>query len=186
MTDFPDPALIAALLALDGQAFGGVHIRGPSGPQRDAFLTLLQDLIGQDTPLRRCPISIDEERLLGGLDLTASLASGSSVMQKGLLAEADGGYVAFAMAECLSTNLGAQVGGVLDRGEVAIARDGIEAKMPARLSVILLDEGVSEEERAPDALTERCAFAFQSADLRILLELQKRAWPTFSPALRML
>lgn len=165
-----DPALIAALMALDGHALCGTHIKGPSGPERDAWLSLLQDLIDPAQPLRRCPARIDEERLLGGLDLTASLATGASVLQRGLLSEADGGFVIFAMAECLTTSLGAQIAAVLDTGQVCIARDGVDANMAASVGIILLDEGASEEERAPDALSERCTFSIETKALRNMLE----------------
>jgi magnesium chelatase subunit D len=165
-----DPALIGALLALNGQALGGVHVRGPSGPERDAWLAYVQDLLGSQVPMRRCPARIDEERLLGGLDLTASLARGTSVLQRGLLSEADGGVVVFAMAECLTTSLGAQIAAVIDTGQIHIARDGVDASADASFSTILLDEGHSDEERAPDALSERCAFMIETKNLRIMLE----------------
>jgi magnesium chelatase subunit D len=166
-SDWSDPALITALVALDGQGLGGTHITGSSGPERDAWLSLLQSLI--DAPIRRCPARIDEERLLGGLDLTASLATGTSVLQRGLLSESDGGVVVFAMAECLTTSLGAQIAAVLDTGEVRIARDGVDASTPAALTIVLLDEGTGEEERAPDALSERCAFSIETRALRVML-----------------
>jgi magnesium chelatase subunit D len=166
-----DAALIAALMALDGSGLGGTHIRGSSGPERDAWLALLQTLI--ETPIRRCPARVDEERLLGGLDLTASLATGTSVLQRGLLSEADGGVVVFAMAECLTTSLGAQIAAVLDTEEVRIARDGVDASLDASLAIVLLDEGASEEERAPDALSERCPFIIETRALRVILENEK-------------
>jgi magnesium chelatase subunit D len=165
-----DPALIGALLAVDGHTFGGVHVRGSSGPERDAWLAFLHDLVGPSVPMRRCPARIDAERLLGGLDLTASLATGTSVLQRGLLSETDGGVVVFAMAECLTTNLGAQIAAVMDTGLIHIARDGVHASMNATFAIVLLDEGHSEEERAPDALSERCAFLIETSHLRIMLE----------------
>jgi magnesium chelatase subunit D len=169
-----DAELIGALLALDGSRFGGVHIRGPSGPERDAWLAYLQSLIAPETPFRRCPARIDDERLLGGLDLTASLAAGMSVIQRGLLSEVDGGFILFASAECLPTHLGAQIAATLDTGQVHIARDGIDACFNTHFSIVLLDEGHNEEERAPDALSERCTFSIETNALRATLEAPTR------------
>jgi magnesium chelatase subunit D len=168
------PVLIAALLALDGATLGGAVLRGPSGPGRDQWLDLLQSLMPPQSPFRRCPARIDDERLLGGLDLPASLASGTSVLQRGLLSEADGGTVVFAMAECLSTGLGAQIASVLDQGVVHVARDGIEASQSAAFTMILLDEGADDDERAPDALAERCAFRLETARLDVVVDPTSR------------
>jgi magnesium chelatase subunit D len=165
-----DPVWVATLLALDPTGLHGVHICGPSGPERDAWLALLRDLIAQEAPFRRCPAQVDEERLLGGLDLAASLATGSAVLQRGLLAEADNGFVIFPMAECLPSNLGAQIATALDTGLVRIARDGIDSDQVTKFGVVLLDEGASDDERAPDALVERCALRLETNALRAMLE----------------
>ena len=65
---------VAVLLAIDPSALGGVRIRASAGPVRDAWLNLLRSLM---SPSRwvRMPISITDERLLGGLDLSATLAT---------------------------------------------------------------------------------------------------------------
>jgi magnesium chelatase subunit D len=47
---------------------------------------------------------------------------------------------------------------VLDTGEVAVERDGLALRPPARIGLLLLDEGASEEERAPVPLLDRLAF----------------------------
>jgi magnesium chelatase subunit D len=172
--NWTDAALIAAIVALAPQRTGGVHLHGPSGPARDQWLALLAEIMPNEMPLRRCPARIDEERLLGGLDLAASLATSTSVLQRGLLSETDGGIVVFAMAECLPTGLGAQIAHVLDQGLVTVARDGINTTLPARLGIVLLDEGSTSEERAPDALRERCAFAIPTPSL------SPKNWPAGS------
>ena len=47
------------------------------------------------------PAFADESRLLGGLDLSATLAAGRPVLQAGLLSELDGGLLVCPMAERL-------------------------------------------------------------------------------------
>ena len=89
------------------------------------------------------------DRLLGGLDLAATLSAGRPVAQAGLMAEADGGLIVVPMAERLSPGTAARLAGALDTGS-AVGR-------PARFGLILLDEG-AEDETVPDALADRLAF----------------------------
>ena len=66
---------------------------------RDIWLELLRELLPAEVPFRRVPLHISDGRLLGGLDLAATLHAGRPVAERGLLAEADGGVVLLAMAE---------------------------------------------------------------------------------------
>jgi magnesium chelatase subunit D len=146
----------AALLALDAAALGGMTLRAPTGPVRDAFLARLAAL-GGGQRLLRMPAGISDARLLGGLDLAATLAAGRPVGERGLLAEADGGIVVIAMAERLEIGTAARIAAVLDAGAVTVERDGLGLTLPSRFGVLALDEGLSEEERLPTALSDRLA-----------------------------
>ncbi len=66
---------VAALFAIDPVGTGGVRVRAHAGPVRDAWLALLKDLLA-GRPWTRVPVAISDERLLGGLDLPATLAAG--------------------------------------------------------------------------------------------------------------
>ncbi|MDE2306197.1 MAG: magnesium chelatase subunit D [Gammaproteobacteria bacterium] len=119
--------------------------------------------------VRRLPCTIGDERLLGGLDLTATLRSGRPVAERGVLAETDGGVIVIAMAERLPALTAARIVAAIDEGEVRIERDGVALRSPARLGVVALDEGESAEESAPAALLDRLAFrldlrAFRAAE----------------------
>eukprot|EP01035_Chromulina_nebulosa_P006333 gene6333-8560_t len=50
-----DAALVAALLAVDPSGLGGVALRAPAGPLRDAWLALLRQCLPDKTPLLRVP-----------------------------------------------------------------------------------------------------------------------------------
>ena len=150
-----DAALSAALLAVAPWGCGGIQLRSPAGPVRDAFLALLTRLLGAEAPPLRVPLGIRDDRLLGGLDLTATLRAGRPVAEPGLLARADGRVLLAAMAERLSPGAAARLASVLDRGELAIEREGFAAVWPARLAVVALDEGAQADEHAPAALAER-------------------------------
>ena len=134
-----DAALALNLFLRDPQRFGGIILRG-DGPARDAMLTAIGAAI---TPLVRIPVNVDTERLLGGLDLTATLASGATVTRPGLLETARGGAVVVPMAERLRGDVAAHLAQAMDAGGLA---------------VVLLDDGREADEGVPAVLNERVAF----------------------------
>jgi magnesium chelatase subunit D len=148
----------AALLAIDPVGLGGASLRAMPGPVRDAWLALLRGLLPAGAPWRRVPLAVGDSRLLGGLDLTATLQSGRPVAERGLLAEADGGVLLLAMAERVTANTAAHLAVALDTGEAIAERDGLALRAAARLAVVALDEGLAPEEAPPAALLERLAF----------------------------
>jgi magnesium chelatase subunit D len=147
----------AALFAVDPR-LGGVALHASAGPVRDAWMDLLRSLAPAKAPFRRAPLSIGDERLLGGLDLPATLRAGRPVAQTGLMAEAHGGFLVMAMAERLTTATAARIASALDSGEVSAEREGLSLRAPARFGVVALDEGQGDDERPPAALLDRLAF----------------------------
>lgn len=147
---------VAALLAADPHGFGGVVVRAGAGPLRDRWLDALRTLLDA-RPLRRLPPGTGDDRLIGGLDLPATLALGRPVLGRGVLAEADGGVLVVPMAERTSPATSARLAAALDAGTVAVERDGIGARHPARIGLVLLDEGEGDE-TVPEALADRLAF----------------------------
>jgi magnesium chelatase subunit D len=161
-----DATLAAACLALDPTGLGGVVLRSPAGPVRDRWLDLMRELLPSGTPMRRLPVHATDGRLLGGLDLAATLGAGRPVAERGLLAEADGGLVVAAMAERMPAATAARLAAVLDSGEVALERDGLALRHAARIGVVALDEGEPAEEATPAVLVERLAFGVDLTALR--------------------
>lgn len=165
-TDNTDPAVraaevwgramhAAALFAIEPAALGGVWLKAGAGPVRERWLALLDALLPADMPRRRIPLNIPDERLLGGLDLAATLQAGRPVAQRGLLAEAHGGVVTLAMAERVSAATATRLAQVLDSGEALVARDGIDSRLPARIGLVALDEAAADDEPPATVLTER-------------------------------
>ncbi|TXI24474.1 MAG: magnesium chelatase subunit D [Roseateles sp.] len=144
LSAWPPAWQAAALLAVDPQALGGLCLRGGPGPARDALLAGLRQVLPAGTPWRRVPLQVDDDRLLGGLDLGASLAAGRPVRQPGLLAEAAGGMLLLPMAERADASLAARLAGALD-------------DRAAPLSLVALDEGLEADETVPASLRERLA-----------------------------
>lgn len=132
-------ALIAArLFTLAPALFGGIVLRG-SSPARDALVEALAGEIA----LRRMPGHVDDERLLGGIDIAASLAAGRPVVQKGLIEEAHGGALIVPMAERMDTSVAGRLVQALDEGKAAL---------------VLLDDSVEKDDAPPASLLERAAF----------------------------
>jgi magnesium chelatase subunit D len=153
-----DAALAAALFAIDPTGLGGVIVRAGPGLARERWAEIVRELLPPAAPLHRVPLGIADDRLIGGVDLPASLAAGRPVVQPGLLAQTHGGVAILAMAERIEAAAAARIVAVLDQGEVIVERDGLATRLPARLGLISYDEGLTDDERAPDALTERLAF----------------------------
>jgi len=158
-----DASWAAALFAVD-PAGTGVVLKALAGPVRARWLALLRHLLLRG-PLRTIPLNIPDARLLGGLDLAATLQAGRPVAERGILAEADGGVVLLAMAERLSPGAAACIAGVIDQGAVTVARDGPVQRHPARVGVIAIDEGMAEDERAPAALADRLMFHVELSEI---------------------
>ena len=157
-----DDALIAAQLCAIDPGLGGMVLRGEG---REAVVQRMRDALGAGAPFRKMPVHIDDERLLGGLDLAATLAADRPVARKGLLAEADGGLIVVPMAERLDAGIASRIASVLDTGEVIAERDGMGQRDATRVVFALLDDGV-EDERVADVLRERMAFWFDLDALR--------------------
>lgn len=159
----PDAAIDDATLALhlfvaNPTQFGGIILRG-DGPVRDAMVAFAREAIGSHASVVKIPASVDSERLLGGIDLAATMAAGQGVMRTGLLAAAHGGAVIVPMVERVAPGTAAHIAQAIDGGSLA---------------AILLDDSCDPDEAPPAVLTERAAFHCDVSPLRHLAPLD---WP---------
>ena len=145
-----DAELALHLFVRNPSLFGGIVLRG-DGPVRDEMVVFARNAIGQFGPVVKIPSNVDTERLLGGLDLTATLATGQSVLRAGLLDSAAGGVVIVPMPERIQPNVAAHIAQAMDGGDVA---------------AILLDDSQEADEAPPAVLTERMAFHSDVSALR--------------------
>ena len=152
-----DAAIAAQLFAVDPVGIGGVLLRSRAGPVRDRWLAAMRAALPSSHPLKHLPLHVADGRLLGGLDLNATLLAGRPVAERGLLAEADGGVLMLAMAERLSSATTVHITSAMDAKETIVERDGLSLRMPARFGVVALDEGL-DDEFAPASLRDRLAF----------------------------
>jgi len=165
-----------ALFAADPVGLGGIALRAGPGPVRDHWLMLLQGALKPDAPLRRVPLHVGDERLLGGLDLAATLQAGRPVAQQGLLCEADGGVVLLAMAERIEPGAAARLCATIDDGAVTLQRDGLAHRLPTRFGLVALDEGTAPDEQPPASLLDRMAFHLDVTGVS-LRDIRDTAWP---------
>jgi magnesium chelatase subunit D len=155
----------AALLATDPQGLGGLVLRAQAGPVRDAWLAGFRQLVPSDMPLQRMPQHASDERILGGLDLTATLSSGKPVAQQGLLAAAHRGVVLVGMAERLPERSVSHLCAALDRGSVLLERDGLSSSTAARFAVLAFDEALADDMPLAAALADRLALHLDLSDM---------------------
>lgn len=148
----------AVLFAVDPTRVGGVAIRARPGPVRDRWMSFFSSLLDEAMPVRRVPLHVTDERLLGGLDLAATLKAGKPIAERGLLAEAHGGVMILAGAERLEPGTIARITSAVDQGHVALARDSSGAGVPTTFGIIALDEGIADDERVSAPLLDRLAF----------------------------
>ncbi|EED32365.1 protoporphyrin IX Magnesium chelatase subunit ChlD [gamma proteobacterium NOR5-3] len=161
-----DAALAAACLAVGGHGVGGVRLKGRPGPVRDFWLEQCQALLPAETPWRKIPLHCSESRLLGGLDLAATLRKGSPVAGRGLLVESSGGVVLLSMAERAPSSVVAPLAALLDEPLLRIEREGIAAQHPCELALIALDEGI-DDEALSTVLIERLALQIDLGPLPV-------------------
>jgi len=152
---------VAQLLVINPHGLGGVILRARSGPVRDrwlAYLNSVAQLGGMRMPLRKMPLGISDENLIGGIDLDQTLRTGKAVLRQGLLAQCDRQLLLMPMAERIKVSTVAKVVSALDNGYISIERDGQSRKIESHFGVVALDEGIEDDEQANEKIRQRTAF----------------------------
>jgi magnesium chelatase subunit D len=152
-----DAQTTAALLAIDPHGLGGICVKSQFGPIRDVWFAFLETQIAPGAHFQKIPLQIQDEQLLGGLDLEATLQYGKPVYGTGLLAKSHGGFIVLPMAERVSPHTIAHILQVVDRGEVRNPQQTAEFT-PCLFGMIALDEGIGPDESVHPRLAEHMAF----------------------------
>jgi magnesium chelatase subunit D len=152
---------VAQLLVINPHGLGGVILRARSGPVRDrwlAYLNTVAQLGGMRLPLRKMPLGISDENLIGGIDLDQTLRTGKAVLRQGLLAQCDQQLLLMPMAERVEVGAVAKVVSALDNGFISIERDGQSRRIKSHFGVVALDEGIEDDEQPNEKIRQRAAF----------------------------
>lgn len=150
--------LAVALLALMPHRLKGAVFEGASPELAGLLQDRLAARLGSGAQLHRMPVSITDDRLVGGLDLAATLAAGRPVAETGLLTRANGGMLIVPMAERLPGRAAAQLARVIDTGEVETERDGLSLRAEARFVTLAFTDPDEVGEHLPAGLGDRLAF----------------------------
>lgn len=150
----------ALLCTLVDPTLCGVILSGAVGVGKSAlfasFGQFVRKWIDPHTPVYHLPLGITQDRLIGGMDIDATIAEGKPVLQQGLLAAAHGGIVLVDNLQLLDTTTAATVGQVLDSGIVDCQREGFGQQFITRFC--LLGTVVPSERPVQQTIADKIPF----------------------------
>ena len=129
-----DETKLALLLCAVNPRIGGVVLSGEKGTAKSTVVRGLAELLPSQV-MRTLALGATEDRLVGGLDLEATLTSGRPVLQPGLLSEVDGGVLYVDEVNLLDDHL---VDLVIDAcaGTFRVEREGLTATLASRFVLV--------------------------------------------------
>ncbi|NTU86219.1 MAG: AAA domain-containing protein, partial [Chloroflexales bacterium] len=130
-----DAARQALLLLAVDPGLGGVVVAAGVGTGKSTMVRSFARLM--DAPIFvELPVGVTEDRLLGGLDLEATLARGERVHRSGLLARANGGLLYADGVNLLDDSTVNHLLAALDSGVVRVEREGLSVVELSRFALI--------------------------------------------------
>ncbi|MGQ9613533.1 magnesium chelatase ATPase subunit D [Chloroflexus sp.] len=140
-----DTARQALLLLAVDPSLAGVAIGAGAGTGKSALVRAFAHMLagGREFDptipwqLVEMPVGVSEDRLLGGIDIEATLATGERAHRSGLLARANGGMLYVDSVNLLDDSTINHILSALDSGVVRVEREGISVVEPARFVLLV-------------------------------------------------
>jgi magnesium chelatase subunit D len=123
------------LLAVD-PALGGVVIPSAVGSGKSTLARAFADILPDGTPFVELPLNVTEDRLIGGVDLEATLATGVRVVQHGVLSRADMGVLYVDSLSLLDSSAVSHIMDAMSRRAVIVEREGLSEVHPADFMLV--------------------------------------------------
>ena len=123
------------LLAVD-PSLGGVVVPAAVGSGKSTLARAFSGIVSEDTPFVELPLNVTEDRLIGGVDLEATLVQGKRVVQHGVLSRAHEGVLYVDSLSLLDSSAVSHVMDAMSRGAVLVEREGLSEVHPAKFMLI--------------------------------------------------
>jgi len=166
---------LALELSLVDRSIGGVLVSGDKGTGKTTTVRSLSALMreGNDFPFINLPVGASEDRVLGTVDIEKLINEKRQVLQRGLLAQANGGILYIDEVNLLPDYLTDILLDAAATGGYHLERDGLSAWQESRFSLVgtmnpeegalrpqLLDRfGLGVDVKTPNDVAERVQIA---------------------------
>ena len=145
--------ILAYSLHSEAMAPLSICVKASAGPSLDAWIASLEEILGQKG-LLPIPPHIDLDRLVGGIDLSATLSTGRKIEKPGLLAQADGKAVLLRFQESMDAEIVSSIANAVDQSEILVERDGVSARHMSRFALVVVHD---VDDAVPAAIADRIA-----------------------------